>query len=62
MINIKKFLLVILLLVWQNIIAVSDCAAVCSVPNVSETNSNTRTYYQFVNVESAHRLQIKDFR
>lgn len=52
MINIKKLLLVIILLVWQNIIAVSNCAAVCSMPNVSETNSNTRTYYQFVNVSN----------
>lgn len=52
MINMKKLLLVILLWVWQNIIAISNCAAVCSMPNVSETNSNTRTYYQFVNVSN----------
>ena len=45
MINMKKFLLVILLWVWQNIIAISYCVAVCSMPNVSETNNNTRTYY-----------------
>ena len=52
MINMKKFLLVILLWVWQNIIAISNCVAVCSMPNVSETNSNTKTYYQFVNVSN----------